>query len=255
MNPAFSIVYPAIAALLLFGAGAEAGPADALIEKGDAYYAKLEATDALKFYLPAEKLEPNNVRLLVRISREYRHLMSDAAKPKEKLGLGGTALEYAKHAAAIAPDDPDAQLAVAISYGKLEPFEGNKEKLDSAHFIKDAADKAIKLDPRSDLGWHVLGRWHMGFAEVDPIRRALALFVYGKLPNSTYGDAAKCFEKAIELNPNRLMHYIELGRVYARMGRTDDAKRLITEGLAMRDTEKDDPETKRIGREALANLH
>jgi len=101
----------------------------------------------------------------------------------------------------------------------------------------------------------VLGRWHMGFAEVDPIRRALALFVYGKLPNSTYEDAAKCFEKAIELNPNRLMHYIELGRVYARMGRTDDAKRLITEGLAMRDTEKDDPETKRIGREALANLH
>ena len=92
MNPAFSIVYPAIAALLLFGAGAEAGPADALIEKGDAYYAKLEATDALKFYLPAEKLEPNNVRLLVRISREYRHLMSDAAGLKDKVELGGPKL-------------------------------------------------------------------------------------------------------------------------------------------------------------------
>jgi hypothetical protein len=27
--------------------------------------------------------------------------------------------------------------------------------------------------------------------------------------------------RALELNPNRLMHYIELGRVYAQMGRSD----------------------------------
>jgi tetratricopeptide (TPR) repeat protein len=216
----------------------------------------LQAADALKYYLPAEKLDPKNAHLLVRISREYRHLMSDAAGPKEKVEFGGAALEYAKRAATLSPDEPEAQLAVAISYGKLQPFEGNREKLEDARFIKDAADKVIKLDPRSDLGWHVLGRWHMGFAGVDPIRRTLALFTYGKLlPNSTYEDAAKCFEKAIELNPNRLMHYIELGRVYAQMGRTDEAKRLITKGLAMRDTEKDDPETKRVGQEALNKLH
>ena len=49
-----------------------------LIQKGDAFYDKLQAAEALKFYLPAEKLDPNNVRLLVRIEREYRHLMSDA---------------------------------------------------------------------------------------------------------------------------------------------------------------------------------
>jgi hypothetical protein len=50
------------------------------------------------------------------------------------------------------------------------------------------------------------------------------------------------------------MHYIELGQVYAQMGRTEDARRLITKGLAMQDTEKDDPETKREGKEALAKL-
>ena len=50
------------------------------------------------------------------------------------------------------------------------------------------------------------------------------------------------------------MHYIELGRVYAQMGRTDDARRFITQGLAMRDTEKDDPETKHQGKELLASI-
>ena len=254
MKFSFPQVLPAIVALLLTGAALRAEPADELIAKGDNFYARLQAAEALKFYLPAEKLEPNNVRLLVRISREYRHLMSDATKPEEKLRLGSVAVDYAKRAATLGPNDPEAQLAVAISYGKLQPYQGSRERFEAVRIIKDAADKAIKLDPRSDLGWHVLGRWHMGLAEVNPLKRALAQVTYGKLPDSTYEDAVRCFEKAIECNPNRLMNYIELGRVYARMGRTGDARSLITKGLAMRDTEKDDPEAKRQGQELLKNL-
>jgi tetratricopeptide (TPR) repeat protein len=254
MNVVLSKFFPAIGAMFLSSAALGAGPADELIGKGDVFYAKLQAVDALKFYLPAEQLDPNNVRLLVRISREYRHLMSDAAKQEEKLNLGGTALTYAKRAVSLAPNDPEAQLAVAISYGKLQPFQSNREKLDAARIIKEAADRVIRLDPHNDLGWHILGRWHMAFADIGPTKRALAQLTYGKLPDSTYEDAARCFEKAREINPNRLMHYIELGRAYAHMGLTNDARRLITTGLAMRETEKDDPEIKRLGREVLATL-
>jgi hypothetical protein len=78
--------------------GAES--ADDLIQQGDVYYAKLQANEALKYYLPAEKLDPDNVRLLLRISRQYRHLMSDASQPKEKLVLGNTAVSYAERAVA-----------------------------------------------------------------------------------------------------------------------------------------------------------
>jgi tetratricopeptide (TPR) repeat protein len=256
MKPLSVKMFPRIVALLLpmTPAALHSEPADELIAKGDSYYARLMAADALKYYLPAEKLEPNNVHLLVRISREYRHLMSDAAQPEQKLSFGSTAVNYAKRAAALEPNDPEAQLAVAISYGKLEPLEGNKEKFEASRIIKNAADKVIKLDPSSDLGWHVLGRWHMALAEVSAFERSMAQFLYGKLPESTYEEAAQCFEKAIELNPNRLMHYIELGRVYAHMGRTEEARSLINKGLAMRETEKDDPETKRQGKQLLASL-
>ena len=221
---------------------------------GDTFYAKLQATDSLKYYLPAEKLEPNNVRLLAHISREYRHLMMDATSAEEKLSLGNTAVNYARRAVAINPNDPEAQLAVAISYGKMEPLETNRQKFDAVHIIKDAVDKAIKLDPHNDLGWHVLGRWHERLAEVNPVLRAMALVAFGKLPDSTHEEAVTCYEKAIALNPNRLMHYVELGLVYAQMGRTDDARRLINTGLSMPNTEKDDPEIKRQGREALTKL-
>ena len=84
--------------------------------------------------------------------------------------------------------------------------------------------------------------------------RAMAQVAFGKLPDSTHEEAATCFQRAIALNPNRLMHYIELGLVYAQMGRTDDARRSISTGLSMPNTEKDDSEIKRQGREVLAKL-
>jgi hypothetical protein len=66
--------FPVIVALLFTGVALRAESADTLIAEGDLFYAKFQASEALKYYLPAEKLEPNNVRLLVHISREYRTL-------------------------------------------------------------------------------------------------------------------------------------------------------------------------------------
>jgi tetratricopeptide (TPR) repeat protein len=233
---------------------ANAESAQELIQKGDVYYAKLQAAEALEFYLPAEKLDSKNVQLLIRIAREYRHLMSDATQPSEKMQYGETAVDYARRAVDLAPNDPEAQLALAISYGKMLPFEETKDKIATSRLIKSAADKVIALDPKNDLGWQVLGRWYLGLAEVGTVKRAFAQIKYGKLPPAKYEDAVRCFEKAIELNPNRLMHCIELGRTYAKMGKDADARRFITKGLAMAETEKDDPETKNIGRQLLKDL-
>ena len=232
--------------------GAES--AEELIQKGDVFYATLQAAEALKFYLPAEKLDPNNVRLLVRIAREYRHLMSDATQAREKLRLGNMAVYYAERSVVLAPNGSETQLALAISYGKMLPIEGTKQQIAHSRLIKIAVDKVIALDPTNDLAWHVLGRWYRALADVGTVKRAFAQVAYGKLPPAKYEDAVRCFEKAIALNPNRLMHCIELGRTYAQMGRDADARKFITKGLAMPETEKDDPETKNLGRQILKKL-
>src|SRR5882672_7252247 len=152
--------------------GAES--AEELIQKGDVFYAKLQAAEALKFYLPAEKLDPENVRLLVRISREYRHLMSDATEARVKLLLGNTAVAHAQRAVILAPNDPETHLALAISYGKMLPLEGTKQQIAHSCLIKIAVDKVIALNPTNDLAWQVLGRWYRGLAEVGTVKRALA---------------------------------------------------------------------------------
>jgi len=244
----------ATTALLVTCSTIRAGPADELIKKGDDFDLKLQAAEALNFYLAAEKLEPRSPNLLLRIARQYRHLMVDATTREEKLRLGGVGLDYALRASALAPNDSEAQLSPAISYGKMVSLQGTKEQIESARRIKDAVDKSIKLDPQNDLAWDVLGRWNKVLADVNGLKRAVGSLLYGEMPVGSNTEAVSCFEKAIEINPNRLMHYIELGQTYAQMGKTAEARRLIAKGLAMQDIEKDDPEIKRRGRETLAKL-
>ena len=225
-----------------------------MMREGDLCDAKLEASGALKCYLPAEKLAPENVPLLTRIARQYRHLMADATTKEEKLRLGNVSLDYAKRAATLGPTDSEAQLSPAISYGKMMPILSSKEQIDATPKIKAAADKAIALDPRNDLAWHILGRWNRILADMSGLKRSLAGAIYGKLPTGTNEEAARCLEKAISINHNRLIHYVELGRIYAQMGRKEDARRMFTKGISMPIVEKDDAEAKGLGRLLLSKL-
>lgn len=252
-------VHPLVVLLALpiacLPAQAFAGSVEPLIEEGHAHARRFDEERALKCFLVAAERDADNPEVLVAIAREYRHLMSEASGGKDKRRLGGIALTYALRAAEVAPEDAEAQLAPAITYGKLLPFlDDNEEKLDTCLHIKAALDKALALDPDNDIAWHILGRWHRGVAENSGVKRLLGGLLYGRLPKSTYENAVACFQKAIVLNPKRLMHHIELGCTYGAMGKDEDAKECIQRGLAMRETEKDDPETKRIGRKVLADL-
>jgi tetratricopeptide (TPR) repeat protein len=199
-------------------------------------------------------MEPENPRILVRIARQYRYLMADTAVKEEKLRLGHLALKYSERAAAAGPNDAEAQIAPAITLGKMLPYMPPKEQSAASPRIKQSVDKTLKIDPRNDTAWHVLGRWHRVLADINPVKRALAGVLFGGLPKGSNEEAERAMRKAIDLNPDRLMHYIELGRIYAQMGRKDEARTYINKGLAMPDTEKDDSETKQRGRETLQKL-
>jgi hypothetical protein len=104
------------------------------------------------------------------------------------------------------------------------PLEETKQQVANSRLIKIAVDKSIALNPTNDLSWQVLGRWYRGVADVSPLKRAFGQIKYGKLPSAKYEDAVCCFEKAIELNPNRLMHCIDSvapTRKWAKMRRRE----------------------------------
>ena len=219
----------------------------ALIAKGDQFDKQLQAKEALEDYLPANKLEPNNVDLLVRIARQYRHLMSDTSSKKEKLRLGTSRSNTPAAPRPSLRNNAEAQLSPAISYGKMLPYMGSKDQINASPRIKAAVDRALELDPANDTAWHILGRWNRVLANINVVKRAFAKTLYGDLPVTTNEAAEKCLLKAIAINPNRLIHYIELGRIYAADGTQRRGAQVIQKGLSMPNKEKDDPEMKEIG--------
>ncbi len=225
-----------------------------LVKSGDVCDAKFQCDEALKYYLPAEKLDPKNADLLIKISRQYALRMNDLPKQADKVASCRTALAYAERSVAAAPSNYETHLSVAICLGKLTPYIGAREKIETSRKIKISADRAVKLNPKNDLAWHLLGRWHQSLANIGGTTRALASVIYGGLPAASNDEALKCFQKAMALNPKRLLHVVELGRTYAMMDRKEEAKRFINQGLAMPNQEKDDPETKQRGRTTLADL-
>jgi tetratricopeptide (TPR) repeat protein len=238
----------------VFAAGVRGETATELMAKGDQFDQQLKASEALEYYLPASKLEPDNAELLVRIARQYRHLMSDTSAKKEKLRLGLLSVETAERAAHLAPKNAEAQLSPAISYGKMLPYMSAKDQVTTSPKIKESVDRTLALDPQNDTAWHILGRYDRVLANVNLLKRVMAEALYGDLPKTTNEEALKCLRKAIAINPNRLIHYIELGRIYAQMGNKEEAAQYIHKGLSMPNKEKDDPEMKEIGRDTLRTL-
>jgi len=228
--------------------------ADAWIKQGDVFDRKIQPGEALDLYLAAEKVYPDNVPLMLKIARQYRHLAAEADAKDEKIRLSEMGRDYALRTVKLAPNDAETYLSVAISNAKMIPLLGSKEKLEASRAVKANVDKALAMDPNLDLGWHVLGRWHQRLVEIGPVTRAAARLLYGEIPEGSSETAVACFQAAIKLNPDRLSHYIELGLAYAHIGKDAEARRCLEKGLAMPSVDAGDPECKERARVALQKL-
>jgi len=204
------------------------------MKKGDGCDQRLENRQALDAYLAAAKVASPNAELLRRIAKEYGELMADTDSADQKRELGERAIDYAKQAIAADPRDAMAQLSMAVCYGRIAPLLDNKTKIAYSRLVKEYADKALALDPNNDLTYNVLGSWNYELAGLNPFLRGLAGIIYGQLPDASYQDSVKYFQKAVELNPNRLANHIGLGRAYAAIGNAAEAKKELDWGYPCR---------------------
>jgi tetratricopeptide (TPR) repeat protein len=232
------------------------GSAAAAMARGDAADAQLKTNESLAAYLEAEKLGCKDATVLRKTARQYTFAMVDAPSKDGQRALGEKGLACALQSISIDPDDAEAQLAVAVCYGRLALLlDNSKMRLSYARQVKEHAEKAISLDSSLDYSYHVLGVWSYEVASLNPILRVLAKLRYGdEVPVASFADAVKNLKKAVELAPQRVSHHIELGRAYAAIGQKSLARTELNKGLALPSREKDDPTTKQRGREALDKL-
>ncbi len=240
---------------IVFSAGiVSAQSVDELLKKGDALDARNQNQAALELYLQAETQRPGDADVLRRISKQYAQLMSDEPSRAGKQKLGDQALDYGLRAKKADPKNAQARLGLAVCYGKVAFLKSGREQVEYSRLIKEEVDAALALDAKDDLAWHVLGRWNYELANFNPTLRFIAQAIYGKFPDASNERAVECFEKAVALNPDRVINQVEFGRALAAVGRKDEARAALEKGLSLPSREKDDEESKARARKALSSL-
>src|SRR5437867_7410710 len=145
----------ALAFLTLTAAGL---PADvgSLIATGDEALTKFNLKKATLAYQSALKLDPKNYDASWRLGRalvDQGVLETDLAK--QKLSYL-EAQDYARAAVRLNPDGSKGHVFLSIVVGKLALYQGGRTKVELSKEVKTEAEKALALDPKEDLAYHVL---------------------------------------------------------------------------------------------------
>ena len=230
------------------------GEVGVLYERALAAQEELRTEDALALLLQVEKVAPDNAKVLQKIARQYSDSTIDTSDDARQNLLLERALDYSQKATEIDPTDPVNVLSLAVVKGKIATLLGNKAKVEAARIIKADARRAIELDPTYAWAHHVLGRWHREVDELGSIARFFTKILYGGLPEASIEEAVFHLEKATELEPENLNHFLELGFAYRAAGEEEKARTNFERGLSMPIKEKHDEAAKTRARRALQQL-
>jgi tetratricopeptide (TPR) repeat protein len=223
-----------------------------LLHDAIAAEARHEPKAALELFRRADALDPENPRVLQKISLQLSELVEDTADAAEKRRLALESLSFAERAAALAPNDAVAVCSVAICEGKLALLENTRGKVERSRLMHDYAERALALDPNSALAHHVLGRWHYEVASLGAAKRLLVRLIYGGLPSASTAEAVRHLRRAVELEPQSPAHRAELGFALRADGQPAAARAAWTQALALPARSRYDRAAQRRAREAFA---
>lgn len=178
-------------------------------------------------------------------------LATDAQKQKQ---LYTEAESAARDAVRLNPDGAKGHTFLAIAVGKLALFHGGRQKVELSKEVKTEAERALALDPKDDLAYHVLGVWNREMVELNWFLKKVAELLYGAFPPASMDNALQQLRQAVTLAPAKVAHRVELGKTLAAAGNAAEARKALEAAIAMPKSWVTDDVYKNQAREALKSL-
>ena len=162
-----------------------------------------------------------------------------------------TAERYGRRAVAADSTRPDGLFALARALGRIALTKSKRERIRYGDEVYRLANRVLAIDPKHDGAHHILGAWNAEIMRVSGLSRFFARRILGAklLDRASWAQAIEHLEQAVELDPNRIFHRLELARVYAERKRYDSARREIAAIEQLPDSHSGD---ERYRREAAA---
>ena len=226
------------------------------IALGDSIYAQFKPDQALTHYTAAIGADSSNYEALWKAARsevDQAEVERDASR-RDRLSKASEAL--ARRAIKVRPADAEAHFHLARALGRRALSVGVRDRVKFATEVRAEALEALRLDPNHPGALHVMGVWNAEVMRLNGVQRFFAKNVLGGrvFGEASWERAVSYMEKSIAVDPDRIVHHLDLGKIYADLG--DKAKARVQFELAARGRRIDfnDPSYQREAQAALDKL-
>ena len=212
------------------------------IAAGDNDHVAMKAPAALAHYEAAINVEPKNYEALWKAAREAVDVAEYMADKNAQKALFQKGELYARRAVEANKDDAEGHFHMARALGRTALSMGTRDRIRLAGDIRSHALEALKLNPTHPGALHVMGMWNAEIMRLNGVSRFMAKnFLGGQIFGSAnWTDAVKYMEKSRDSEPARLVHRLDLARIYADVGNTVNARAEYQNVISMTATDFND---------------
>lgn len=230
--------------------------ADELIAAGNRELAARRAAAALAFYEGALALEPERYEALWRTASTLVDAAEYDGSAARRKAMFGRADTLARRATRVNPSGPEGHFQLSRTLGRVALSAPVRERTRYALDIREAALRALEIEPKHAGAMHVLGRWHAEIMRLNGLMRTIAkTFMGGKVfGEASWREAVRLLEGAVAAEPARTVHLLALGQVYRDAGDKSAARRAFEAAIAAPLFDVNDEAYKREAERDLAAL-
>jgi tetratricopeptide (TPR) repeat protein len=196
------------------------------IALGDSAYAALRAPDALRHYLAALTTDSTDADALWRAARTESELAEYDPDSARAAALRVDAERHARSAVKRAPRNTEAHFTLARALGRTAFTVPTMERLPYATEIHKEAESCLALDPKHAGCLHVRAVWAAEYMRLGTFTRDMANTMSGGtlFASATWEAAERDLRGAIEADPRRALHHLDLARILIDQDKKDSAR-------------------------------
>lgn len=201
---------------------------------GDSAQAAFDPEAALAHYEAAIAIDSANADALGKAARSAVDLAESLADATRQKALFRKGEQLARLAVKADSGNAESWFHLARALGRAALSVGVRDRVKYAVGVREAGLKALALAPDHPGALHVLGMWN---AEVKRLSGVELFFARrflggGVLGQANWKDAVRYMERAVQVDPDRLVHRLDLAGVYVDVRETDKARAMYESVVA-----------------------
>ena len=226
------------------------------VTRADELHADLRPADALESLRGALQADSTRFDALWRASREAVNLGMLAEDDDEARAWYDASVDFAERAVGSQPDSASGYQWLSIALGRQALLEGPRSRVRLAVAVRDNARMALQIDSTAAGAHNVLGEWHAEIQRLGGLSRFAAERLLGAdtFRLASWDEAVRHLTRAVELEPEAIIHRLALARVYLDLDRKAEARAQLLLAVELPTLQPTDSLNRREAEELLRRI-